>query len=282
MYSRQSSATNQRQNLPEYFLDNLLSSNQTEVQRWVCFPADSTTGSFCVLKRCTIAPTKKTKKTASDSINSRLALVMKSGKYVLGYKSTLKALRSGKAKLVIIAGMSTSPRSTRSEALRIMRLLSGVLSMEHNCDFEGYEVLIVVLGNTPPLRKSELEYYSMLGKCNVHHFAGNNVRTLSLFRFPFRLVHEDPALREKLPIVTPAAWQLSGWEGWSFIPEKKQETSALEGARFADLLCLGNRLSSVPLAESSSVAPPWPFSTRVTPTSCLPTLRGRSRMGRER
>jgi hypothetical protein len=50
------------------------------------------------------APIKKTKKTA-DSINSRLALVMKSGKYVLGYKSTLKTLRSGKAKLVIIAGM---------------------------------------------------------------------------------------------------------------------------------------------------------------------------------
>jgi large subunit ribosomal protein L30e len=52
-----------------------------------------------------MAPTKKTKKTGSDSINSRLALVMKSGKYVLGYKSTLKTLRSGKAKLVIIAGM---------------------------------------------------------------------------------------------------------------------------------------------------------------------------------
>ena len=51
----------------------------------------------------------------------------------LGYKSTLKTLRSGKAKLVIIAG------------------------------------------NTPPLRKSELEYYSMLSKTNVHHFAGNNV-----------------------------------------------------------------------------------------------------------
>ena len=78
-----------------------------------------------------LAP-KKTKK-ASDSINARLALVMKSGKYVLGYKSTLEALRSGKAKLVIIAG------------------------------------------NTPPLRKSELEYYSMLGKLNVHHFAGTNV-----------------------------------------------------------------------------------------------------------
>ncbi|ERF77046.1 60S ribosomal protein L30-1 [Endocarpon pusillum Z07020] len=77
---------------------------------------------------------KKAKKTA-DSINSRLALVMKSGKVTLGYKSTLKSLRSGKAKLVIIAG------------------------------------------NTPPLRKSELEYYSMLSKTNVHHFAGNNVST---------------------------------------------------------------------------------------------------------
>jgi large subunit ribosomal protein L30e len=31
--------------------------------------------------------------------------VMKSGKVVLGYKSTLKSLRSGKAKLVIIVYM---------------------------------------------------------------------------------------------------------------------------------------------------------------------------------
>ncbi|KAE9985989.1 60S ribosomal protein L30 [Venturia inaequalis] len=75
---------------------------------------------------------KKSKKTA-DSINSRLALVMKSGKVTLGYSSTLKSLRSGKAKLVIIAG------------------------------------------NTPPLRKSELEYYSMLAKTQVHHFSGNNI-----------------------------------------------------------------------------------------------------------
>merc|ERR1712225_122776 len=74
---------------------------------------------------------KKTK--TSDSINSRLALVMKSGKVTLGYKSTIKAIRSGKAKLIIIAG------------------------------------------NTPPLRKSELEYYAMLSKTNVHHFSGNNI-----------------------------------------------------------------------------------------------------------
>ncbi|KAF2173967.1 hypothetical protein M409DRAFT_35316 [Zasmidium cellare ATCC 36951] len=75
---------------------------------------------------------KKSNKTA-DSINAKLALTIKSGKVTLGYKSTLKTLRSGKAKLVIIAG------------------------------------------NTPPLRKSELEYYSMLAKTAVHHFSGNNI-----------------------------------------------------------------------------------------------------------
>ncbi|PHH75008.1 hypothetical protein CDD80_2703 [Ophiocordyceps camponoti-rufipedis] len=78
-----------------------------------------------------MAPQKKSKKDA-NSINSKLALVMKSGKVTLGYKSTLKSLRSGKAKLIIIAG------------------------------------------NTPPLRKSELEYYSMLSKAPIHHFSGNN------------------------------------------------------------------------------------------------------------
>ncbi|KAJ2317309.1 60S ribosomal protein L30 [Coemansia sp. RSA 2611] len=58
---------------------------------------------------------------------------MKSGKSQLGYKSTLKTLRSGKAKLVIISG------------------------------------------NTPPLRKSEIEYYAMLAKTSVHHYNGNNI-----------------------------------------------------------------------------------------------------------
>lgn len=35
------------------------------------------------------------KKTGTENINSKLSLVIKSGKYVLGYKSSLKALRSG-------------------------------------------------------------------------------------------------------------------------------------------------------------------------------------------
>merc|ERR1739846_197864 len=80
---------------------------------------------------CKMGAQKKVKK-SNESINSRLALVMKSGKYVLGYKQTLKTLRNGKSKLVIIAA------------------------------------------NTPPLRKSEIEYYAMLAKTGVHHYTGDN------------------------------------------------------------------------------------------------------------
>lgn len=65
-------------------------------------------------------------------MNSRLKLVMKSGKAILGYKHSLKALRKGKAKMVLIAS------------------------------------------NCPHLRKSEVEYMSMLAKTQVHHYSGDN------------------------------------------------------------------------------------------------------------
>ncbi|CAD5119388.1 DgyrCDS8002 [Dimorphilus gyrociliatus] len=58
--------------------------------------------------------TKKPKK-SMESINARLALVMKSGKFVLGYKQTLKTLRQGKAKLVIIANNTPSLRKSEIE-----------------------------------------------------------------------------------------------------------------------------------------------------------------------
>merc|ERR1712013_785599 len=58
-----------------------------------------------VPQQITMAPIKKK---GSESINSRLALVMKSGKYTLGYRSTLKTLRQGKAKLSIITQGTTS------------------------------------------------------------------------------------------------------------------------------------------------------------------------------
>lgn len=44
---------------------------------------------------------KKTKKNV-ESINTRLQLVTKSGKYTLGYKSTLKTLRQGKGKYAFL------------------------------------------------------------------------------------------------------------------------------------------------------------------------------------
>jgi large subunit ribosomal protein L30e len=53
-------------------------------------------------KKLFMATEKKLKKTV-ESINSKLALVMKSGKYSLGYKSTIKSIIQGKSKLVIIS-----------------------------------------------------------------------------------------------------------------------------------------------------------------------------------
>lgn len=50
-----------------------------------------------------MAGAKKGSKKTMESINARLQLVVKSGKYVLGHRQTMKALRLGKAKLVILA-----------------------------------------------------------------------------------------------------------------------------------------------------------------------------------
>merc|ERR1719242_292227 len=55
----------------------------------------------------------KAKKNNSETINARLKLVMKSGKYCLGYRQTLKKLRSSKGKLIILA--SNVPALRRSE-----------------------------------------------------------------------------------------------------------------------------------------------------------------------
>ena len=46
-----------------------------------------------------MAPGKKKGTKTIESINSKLQLVMKSGKASLGYKTTIKALRGGKAKV---------------------------------------------------------------------------------------------------------------------------------------------------------------------------------------
>jgi large subunit ribosomal protein L30e len=43
------------------------------------------------------------KKDTAENINGKLALTMKSGKVVLGTKSTLKSIRNAKSKLIFIS-----------------------------------------------------------------------------------------------------------------------------------------------------------------------------------
>ena len=62
---------------------------------------------------------KKSK--ASNTFNSKLKIVMKSGKYTLGYKSALKNLRSGKTKVLVLS--SNLPPMKRSE-LEYLGMLS--------------------------------------------------------------------------------------------------------------------------------------------------------------
>lgn len=107
-----------------------------------------------------MAPAKKQKKSA-ENINARLALVMKSGKFCLGFKETLKTLRSGKSKLVIIAN-NTPPLRFPFPPL----------------PSSSPPLLLPSLPLTDPFcgcRKSEIEYYAMLAKTGVHHYNGNNI-----------------------------------------------------------------------------------------------------------
>ncbi|CBK21180.2 uncharacterized protein [Blastocystis hominis] len=60
------------------------------------------------------AITKSNKKNA-DSINTKLQLVVRSGKLLLGYKSVLKSLRSGKAKLILVATNCSPLRKSEIE-----------------------------------------------------------------------------------------------------------------------------------------------------------------------
>lgn len=107
-----------------------------------------------------MAPTIKKKTKTGDTLNSRLALVMKSGKVTLGYKSTLK-------------GKFFCPN--RGSSSSILRALHDADGSNFAALRSGKAKLVMIAGNTPPLRKSELEYYSMLSKAPVHHYGGTNV-----------------------------------------------------------------------------------------------------------
>lgn len=60
------------------------------------------------------------KKVGSDNINSKLSLVIKSGKYVLGYKATLRSLRSGEARLIILSNNCPTIRKAEIEYYAVL------------------------------------------------------------------------------------------------------------------------------------------------------------------
>ncbi|KAL0778042.1 hypothetical protein CaCOL14_005695 [Colletotrichum acutatum] len=161
-----------------------------------------------------MAPVKKAKKD-QNSINSKLALVVKSGRIVLGYKETLKTLRTGKAKLVLIAG------------------------------------------NTPPLRKSELEYYAMLSKVPVHHFGGTNV--------------SSSRIEGSRHCLAPCLLLLPISKTSSLLVNPAKKSLRLWRVNKANLLPLFRSRWELP-SESSSAAVPWPSSMPVTPISSATRL----------
>jgi ribosomal protein L30E len=154
---------------------------------------------------------------------------MRSGKYCLGYKTTLKSLRSGKCTCPPFPPHFFPPKSyplhtfpphdvnttsrrfqctqrldtfrappryvsnttshttkrlrqrcTRVSPARTVTVVDAVLNQ--SLTFLAYPSrscsaakLVIISNNCPPLRKSEIEYYAMLAKTGVHHYAGNNV-----------------------------------------------------------------------------------------------------------
>lgn len=63
-----------------------------------------------------------------DSVNSKLGLVMKSGKALLGYKSTLKSLRNGKC----AQHYPRTPRSARTRT-QLARIVARLVQRRRRC-----------------------------------------------------------------------------------------------------------------------------------------------------
>ncbi len=81
----------------------------------------------------------------------------------------MKALRQGKAKLIIIS--SNTPVRLCLD-IKEHRLLCHFLAHAFKCPLRN-RISVTFLFQA--LQKSEIEYYAMLAKANVHHYAGSNV-----------------------------------------------------------------------------------------------------------
>ena len=114
-------------------------------------------------------------KNNQESIAARLQLCVKSGKYTLGYRSTLKTLRSGKGACLRqccrVPCLVACHRGCRFRP-RAHGLLPATPAAVYTPMLPRAAKLVMIADNCPPLRKSEVEYYAMLAKTVVHHYTG--------------------------------------------------------------------------------------------------------------
>merc|ERR1712050_730932 len=69
-----------------------------------------------------------------EGVKSVLAVVMRSGKVSLGYKSTLKAIRKSKAKLIFISNNCPTVRKTQLEYYAVLAGIKTILYDGNNVD----------------------------------------------------------------------------------------------------------------------------------------------------
>ena len=74
------------------------------------------------------------KKATQENINTKLALVMKSGKVALGTKSALKTIRNGKAKLVFVSNNCPPVRKSLIQYYAMLAKIQVYLFSGNNVD----------------------------------------------------------------------------------------------------------------------------------------------------
>ena len=106
-------------------------------------------------------------------MNQKLALVIKSGKYRLGKLSVPLCINH-------YSRLSHGLSACEAESItyhHVEILISWILGYKSAIKALrlGQSKLIIISNNCPAIRRTELEYYAMLSKSQVHHFDGNNV-----------------------------------------------------------------------------------------------------------
>ena len=82
------------------------------------------------------------KKATQENINTKLALVMKSGKVALGTKSTLKTIRNGKAKLVFVSNNCPPVRKSLIQYYAMLAKIQVYLFSGNNVDLGNHLPLL--------------------------------------------------------------------------------------------------------------------------------------------